>query len=96
MKRTTRNAKLDDGSEPPEDHPMEARNEKMEQDVAAMKIDLAVIKATCATRTDLAELASSVKSTIAETRSALVLWIVSVVFLGQLLPGLIRLIEAHL
>jgi hypothetical protein len=96
MKRIYRDAQLDDGSERPEDPPMEARNEKMEQDFAAMKIDLAVIKATCATKTDLAELASSVKSTIAETRSALLLWIVSVAFLGQLLPGLIRLIEAHL
>jgi hypothetical protein len=85
MKRIHRNAKLDDGSAPPEDPPMEAPIKKLELDVAAMKVDIAVIKATCASKADLAE-----------TRSALVLWIVSVVFLGQLLPGLIRLIEAHL
>jgi hypothetical protein len=91
MKRIARSTQPDDGGVRPNDHGIVSRIEKLEQDVTVMKIDIGIIKATCATKTDLAELVA-----IVEAGSAVNLWFVGAVFLGQMLPGLLKLIEAHM
>ncbi|TFW17727.1 hypothetical protein E4L98_19860 [Duganella callida] len=60
---------------------MQARLEKIEADIFAMKVDIAFLKANSATKADLAE-----------TRSTIIAWVVGAVFLGQLLPSLLKLL----
>ncbi|ATQ76918.1 hypothetical protein CR152_22150 [Massilia violaceinigra] len=70
---------------------MEARITKLEADVAAikidvaaMKIDIGVIKAIGATKAD-----------IAEAKSTIITWVAGLVFLAQLVPAAVRLIEKY-
>lgn len=63
---------------------MEERVAKLEADVAAIKIDVAVIKANGATKSD-----------IADAKASIILWVTTAVFLAQLIPQLIRLIEKY-
>ena len=58
-----------------------------------MKTDVAVIKATGATKSDLAELRGETKAAIAEAKSSIILWVVSAVFIAQLLPALLQLLN---
>ncbi len=73
---------VDSVGEPSEDGRMEARIAKLEADVAAIKIDVAVIKANGATKAD-----------VAEAKSAVIMWVAGIVFLAQLVPAAVRLIE---
>ena len=50
---------------------MEARVAKLEADIPAIKIDVAVIKQTCATKTDLAEVKAELKADLAEVKAEL-------------------------
>jgi len=68
------------GSEPPMD--IAERVAKLESDLAAVKIDVAVIKANGASKSDIAE----VRSAISEAKSSIVMWVVGAIFLAQLLP----------
>lgn len=77
--------------EPPYDDPMEARVAKLEADLTAIKIDVAVIKASGATKADIAD----VKASVAEAKSAIIMWVAGIVFLAQVAPSIIRLIEKH-
>ena len=70
---------IDNISDGGDDGQMEKRIEKLETELAAIKLDLGIIKATCATKSDLAEVKSSI-----------ILWVVTAVVLAQLLPGLLR------
>ncbi len=65
----------------------EARIQRLEEDVASIKIDIAFLKANSATKADIAEL----KALIAETKSSIIMWMVTVIVLGQLLPSLLKL-----
>ena len=65
-----------------DDREMESRVTKLEADVTAIKMDLAVIKATMATKAD-----------IAEAKASIIMWVVGAVFLAQLVPSMIKVIE---
>ena len=58
---------------------MEARVEKLEDRLAAIELDLGILKATSATKSDLAE-----------AKTTIILWVVSAVILAQILPGLLK------
>jgi hypothetical protein len=74
------------GGEPPYDGDMEARVAKLESDLTAIKIDVAVIKANGATKSDI----SDTKTALSEAKSSIILWVVTAIFLAQLLPALLK------
>lgn len=97
-----RSGPVDSGGEPPDDSAMEARVAKLEAEITAIKIDVAVIKANGATKSDIAdvkgaitELRASSKTDIAEAKSAIIIWVASIVFLAQLVPAAVRLVEKY-
>ncbi|MYN25466.1 hypothetical protein [Duganella levis] len=65
----------------------EARIERLEDDVVSIKVDIAFLKANSATKADIAEL----KALIAESKSSIIMWVMSAIILGQLLPSLLKL-----
>lgn len=68
---------IDNGGEPPDDGRMEKRVEKLESDLTAMKVDLAVIKSNYATNTDIAKLGLSMQSEINAQTWKLIIWVCS-------------------
>ena len=88
-----------DGKEPPSgggsggggyNDDMEARVKALEDSLATVRTDLALIKATHATKEDI----QGAKRDIAEAKNSIIMWVVSAIFLAQLLPTLPRIIEA--
>lgn len=65
----------------------EARIERLEDDVVSIKVDIAFLKANSATKADIAEL----QALIAESKSSIIMWVMSAIILGQLLPSLLKL-----
>jgi len=89
--------KLDRDGEPPDDGGMNARVSKLESEFTAIKIDLAVIKANGAAKSDIAELRAvtkidiaELKTAIADAKSTIVMWVVSVIVLAQMLPAILK------
>ena len=70
---------IDNVSGSGDDGRMEKRIEKIEAELTAIKLDVGIIKATGATKTDLAEVKSSI-----------ILWVVTTVVLAQILPVLLK------
>ncbi len=62
---------------------VEDRLERLEGETHVLKADVAVIKSNYATKTD-----------VANARSSIILWIVSAIFLAQLLPTLPAVLRA--
>ncbi len=58
---------------------MEKRFEKLESRLAAIKLDVGIIKAIGATKSDLAE-----------AKTTIILWVVTAVMLAQILLGLLK------
>lgn len=98
---------------------MEARLSKLETEVSAIRLDVAVLKSTSATKSDLAEfeartrielaevrgemraqakdldakldivkseLRAEIRASVASSQNKIILWVVSFIFLAQLLP----------
>jgi hypothetical protein len=76
---------IDNVSDSGDDRRMEKRIEKLEIELAAIKLDLGIIKANGATKSDVAEL----KATMSEPKTTIILWVVTAVVLAQILPGLL-------
>lgn len=86
---------VDSSGGPPHDGGMEARVAKLEADLPAIKIDVAVIKANGATKSDIAELRSAVQTSIAglerdmaKGHTRIIMWVVGAIIFAQLLPVL--------
>lgn len=76
---------------------LEAMAGKTAERLSALERDVAIIKATCATKADLAELKAemlvaiaAMKSEIADTKSSIIVWVVGAFFLTQLLPAVLK------
>jgi hypothetical protein len=65
---------VDRASDSADDGQMEKRIEKLERSLAAIALDIGILKATCATKSDLAE-----------AKTTIILWVVSAVILSQIL-----------
>lgn len=81
---------VDNQGGPPNDGGMEARVKLLEDAMLSVKTDLAVIKATHATKEDI----QGTKRDISEAKSSIIMWVVGAVFLAQLLPALPAIIGA--
>jgi hypothetical protein len=54
--------------------------------LSALERDVAIIKSNYATKTDVAKL----ETAIAEAKTSIILWVVSAIFIAQLLPALLK------
>ncbi len=59
---------------------MDERLARVESELTAIKVDVAVIKANGATNAD-----------VAEAKSSIIIWVSAAIFLAQLLPAVLKL-----
>ncbi|WP_186224604.1 hypothetical protein ACN262_08385 [Burkholderia gladioli] len=59
---------------------------KLEAALSTLQQDVAVVRANYATKADV----EAVKTSVAEAKSTIILWVVSAIFLAQLLPALLK------
>lgn len=78
--------KFDSGGEPPDDGRMEDRVSKLEvlaertgDRLGLLERDVAVIKSNYATKAD-----------VADAKNSIIMWVVSSIFLAQLIPALLK------
>jgi hypothetical protein len=69
---------------------LESTAEKTADRLSAIELDVAILKATGATKTDIAELRTELRTAIAEAKTSIILWVVSAIFLAQLLPAVLK------
>jgi hypothetical protein len=63
---------------------MEHKLDGIKEELTSIKLDVAVIKANGATKAELAE-----------AKTSIIVWVVSAVFLAQLIPSLVKLVEKY-
>lgn len=69
---------------------LEVIAEKTSDRLYALEKEVAIIRETGATKTDIAELRSEMKSAVEQAKSSTIIWVVGAVFLAQVLPVLLR------
>ncbi|MFL6674001.1 MAG: hypothetical protein ACJ8LG_12015 [Massilia sp.] len=69
---------------------LESTAEKTADRLSAIELDVAILKATSATKTDIAELRTELRTAIAEAKTSIILWVVSAIFLAQMLPAVLK------
>jgi ABC-type metal ion transport system substrate-binding protein len=69
---------------------LEAIAEKTSERLLALERDVAIIKSNYATKADLAQLRAELKVDIAEAKVSIIMWVVTAIFLAQLLPALLK------
>ncbi|ANN71528.1 hypothetical protein BAU08_09435 [Bordetella bronchialis] len=69
---------------------MERRVKALEDAMIQVKQDLAVIRSNYATQANV----EAVKSSVAEAKSAIIMWVVGAIFLAQVLPHLPEVLRA--
>ena len=65
---------------------LEAIAEKTGERLTALERDVAVIRSNYATKADIAD----AKAAIADAKASVIMWVVSAIFLAQLLPALLK------
>lgn len=65
---------------------LEAIAEKTGERLVVIERDIAVIKSNYATKEDVTALRGEMKTAVAEAKNSIILWVVSAIFLAQLLP----------
>ena len=60
----------------------------MEAELPAIRIDVAMIRQTCAIKGDLAEVKADLKAAISEVQTKIIIWVMSAILIAQLLPVL--------
>lgn len=88
---------LQTGGEPPDNAGMEARVAKLEviaekasERLVAIDKDLALIKGDLASFKQEAFRTLATKADLAEAKNSIIMWVVSAIFLAQLLPALLK------
>jgi hypothetical protein len=72
----------------------EKRIEKLEVDDESHKATLVYLQVNCATKDDILDLKLRIaefEGKLAETKASIIQWVVTAVFLAQLLPALLKL-----
>jgi hypothetical protein len=64
--------------------------EKTAERLLALERDVAIIKVNYATKSDLAELKAEIRVAFAKAKTSIIMWVVSAIFLAQLLPALLK------
>ncbi|MBR8380737.1 hypothetical protein KDW20_33700 [Burkholderia cenocepacia] len=77
---------LDTGDGGGNDGGMEERVKKLEATLTTLQQDVAVMRANYATKADV----EAVKTSVAEAKAAIIMWVVGAIFLAQLLPGFLK------
>lgn len=87
----------DNGGEPPDNHPMEARVSKLEliadrtgERLAAIDTRLAKIETQTDTFKAEAFRAFATKADVADAKNSIIMWVVSAILLAQLLPAVLK------
>ncbi len=83
---TDRAMPIDTGGGGGNDGGMEARIKNLEDGLTSLQQDLAVMRSNYATKADI----EATKAAIAEAKTSIILWVVTAIFLAQLLPALLK------
>ncbi|MGZ7176029.1 hypothetical protein ACXKTX_20630 [Burkholderia gladioli] len=65
---------------------MDERVKKVEAALTALQQDVAVVRANYATKADV----EGVKTSVAEAKATIIMWVVGAIFLAQLLPVFLK------
>lgn len=83
---TANGSSLDTGGGGGNDGDMEERVKKLEAVLTTLQQDVAVMRANYATKADI----EAVKTSVAEAKATIIMWVVGAIFLAQLLPGFLK------